>query len=402
MSGARSAFSEINFGVRGSVKFGDSSVMEIEGRGTILFLRKSGEHRRLSEVYYIPKLRANIISLGQMEEGGCTIVLKHRALCILDESDQLLTMVHRSTNRLYVLELKVEQPVCLSAKTEEASWRWHARYGHLNFPALQKLSNGEMVRGLSAIEGISKQKRNSFPSQASYRATKHLELVHGDLCGPIKLETPGGCMMFLLLVDDMSRFMWLKLLHAKSDAVEAIKLVQAQAEAESGRRLRVLRTDHGGEFTSNTFKEYCDSLRVQGHLTVPYSPQQNGVVEHRNQTIVGTARSMMKTAEMPGKFWGEAVTTAVYLLNRSLTSSLEGRTSYEAWHGNKPAIHHLHTFGCVVYTKVTRPHLAKFDDRGRKGVFIGYEAGSKAYRVYDPVEGRVIVSRDIVFNENTF
>jgi hypothetical protein len=111
---------------------------------------------------------------------------------------------------------------------------------------------------------------------------------------------------------------------------------------------------------------------------------------------------MMKTAEMPDKFWGEAVTTAVYLLNRSLTSSLEGRTSYEAWHSNKPTIHHLRTFRCVVYTKVTRPHLAKFDDRGCKGVFIGYEAGSKAYRVYDPVEGRVIMSRDIVFNENTF
>jgi hypothetical protein len=179
------------------------------------------------------------------------------------------------------LELKMEQPVCLLAKTGEATWRWHARYEHLNFPALQKLSKDEMVQGLPSIVGvgklcdgclISKQKRSPFPRQASYRATKHLELVHGDLCGPIMPEIPGGRTMFLLLVDDMSRFMWLKLLRAKSDAAEAIKQVQALAEAESGRRISVLCTDCGGEFTSSTFKEYCDSLSVKRQLMTPYTP----------------------------------------------------------------------------------------------------------------------------------
>jgi hypothetical protein len=123
-------------------------------------------------------------------------------------------------SQLYNLELKVEQPVCLLTKTEEASWRWHAWYGHLNFPALWKLSKAEMVCWLP-IKGASKlcdrclisnQKRSPFPSQANYRATKHLMLVHGDLCGPIKLETLRARTMFLLLDEDMSHYMCLKLL----------------------------------------------------------------------------------------------------------------------------------------------------------------------------------------------
>jgi hypothetical protein len=121
MSGARSTFSEINFGVCGSVKFGDGSVVEIEGRDTIIFLDNTSEHHRLSEVYYIPKLRANIISLGQMEEGGCTIIIKQGVLRILDECDRLLTKVKRTTSHLYILELKVEQSVWPSTKIAEAS-----------------------------------------------------------------------------------------------------------------------------------------------------------------------------------------------------------------------------------------------------------------------------------------
>jgi hypothetical protein len=181
-----------------------------------------------------------------------------------------------------------------------------------------------------------------------------------------------------------------------------IKHVQAQVEAESGKKLKVLRTDRGGEFTSSSFIDYCNEVGVRRHLTAPYSPQQNGVVERRNQTVVGTARSMMKAAGMPGRFWGEAVVTAVYILNRSPSRSVEGRTPYEAWHDKKPSVHHLRVFGCIAYMKITCPHLAKLDDRGLKMVFIGYEPRSKAYRLYNPADGQVHVSRDVIFNKNTF
>jgi transposase InsO family protein len=134
----------------------------------------------------------------------------------------------------------------------------------------------------------------SFPKAVSYRATEVLELVHGDLCGPIMLATHRGRWYFLLLVDDYDRYMWLQLLTSKDQAVEAIKRFKARVEAESGKQLRMLRTDHGGEFTSMEFAAYCIEEGVVRHHIALYSPQQNDVVERRNQTVVGMARSMMK------------------------------------------------------------------------------------------------------------
>jgi hypothetical protein len=121
---------------------------------------------------------------------------------------------------------------------------------------------------------------------------------------------------------------------------------------------------------------------VRKQLTAVYSPQQNGVVEKRNGTVVGTARSMLKAKNMPNCLWDEAVLAVVYVLNRMSTRSVEGATTFEVWYGKKPTVHHLHTFGCLAYVKNTKPNLSKLDDRGRRIIFIGYEQGTKAYRVY--------------------
>lgn len=235
----------------------------------------------------------------------------------------------------------------MAANGTETAWRWHARFGHLNFQALRRLAQAEMVRGLPVIDHVDqlcdgclagKQRRVPFPDKARFRAQDALELVHGDLCGPIAPATPGGRKYFLLLVDDMSRFMWIRLLSGKHEAAAAIKQFKAGVEMESGRKLRALRTDRGGEFTSVEFTEFCADRGVSRQLTAPYSPQQNGVVERRNLTVVAAARSMLKAAEMPAQFWGEAVVAAVYLLNRSPTKSLDGVTPYEAWHGRRPSV----------------------------------------------------------------
>lgn len=124
--------------------------------------------------------------------------------------------------------------------------------------------------------------------------------------------------------------MWLTLIASKDEAAAAIKKFKARAELESGRKLKALRTDRGGEFTSIEFGAYMADHGVHHQLMAPYSPQQNGVIERRNQTVVATTRSMMKAKGVPGRFWGEGVHTAVYLLNRSPTKPLDGTTPYEA------------------------------------------------------------------------
>ena len=115
--------------------------------------------------------------------------------------------------------------------------------------------------------------------------------------------------------------------------------------------------------------------------------------------MVGTARCKLKAKQLPGEFWGEAVTTAVYLLNRSSSKSIGGKTPYELWTGSTPGVQHLRTFGCIAHMKLTTPNLKKLDDRSRRTIFVGYEAGSKAYRLFDPSTWRVHISRDVVFDE---
>jgi hypothetical protein len=159
----------------------------------------------------------------------------------------------------------VARPLCLVVHQDDNAWRWHERLGHANFGSLEKMGRLEMVRGLPPISHaeqfcdtcvLTKHHRGVFPKQSKYRADKELELVHGDLCGPVKPATPGGWHYFLLLINDATRYMWVVLLTAKSEASSAIKRIQAVAEKECGCKFRVLRTDNGEEFTVAEFAIY--------------------------------------------------------------------------------------------------------------------------------------------------
>jgi hypothetical protein len=316
--------------------------------------------------------------------------------------------VKRAANRLYVLNLNIAAPVCLLAKVDDPTWLWHAKLGHLHFRAVNTMSKRGMVRGMPHLDHIDeicdgctigKQHRLAFPSATKYRSERPLDLVHTDLCGPIKPATRGGNQYFLLVVDDHSRYMWLELLKTQDEAFVRFKKIQAYAEAKQHCRLRAFRSDRGGEFNSNEIKSWCAEHGVEHFTMAPYSPQLNGVVERRNQTVVEMARCMMKSMAMPAMFWGEAVKCAVNILNRAPTRSLNGITPYEAWNGRKPTVEHLRTFGCVAHMKKTGPGITKLSDLSLLTVFVGYEEGSKAYRVYDPAGAKFYVTRDVVFKE---
>jgi len=247
---------------------------------------------------------------------------------------------------------------------------------------------------------LGKQHRLPFPQVSKFRAERGLELVHADLCGQITPKSLGGASYFLLVVDDFSRFMWVELLRTKDQALECFKKIKTRAELECSSKLKGLRTDRGGEFISNLFAVFCDENGVKHYTTTPYTPQQNGVVERRNQTVVEMARCMLKAMQVPPQFWGEAVCAAVYVLNRAPTKSLNDKTPFEAWYGRKPHVSHFRVFGCTANVKIAGPNLSKLSDRSRKMVFIGYEFGTKGYRFYDPTNAKLVVSRDVIFEEN--
>jgi len=223
--------------------------------------------------------------------------------------------------------------------------------------------------------------------------------VYVDLCGPITPPTPAGNKYFMLLVDDHSRWMNVSMLKSKDQAVDVFVKYKAEVQNQTREKIKVLRSDRGVEFLSKLFAGICEEAGIKRQMTAPYSPQQNGVVERRNRSVMEMARSMLKSMKIPGKFWGEAVRHAVYLLNRLPTRPMGEQTPFEAMNGRKPHLGHVKVFGCLAHAKQTTPQLKKLDDRSQRLVYFGVEEGSKAHRLYDPVQKRIVISRDTIFEE---
>jgi hypothetical protein len=196
---------------------------------------------------------------------------------------RLLVKIHWGKNCLYVLQINVTCGVCLGVRHDVGEdERWHAHFGHIGYDALRQLSRQDMVNGLPAIEEkqgcdmciITKQHHAPFLAKVKYRADAPLDLVHGDLCGPITSATPAGRHYFLLLVDETTRYMGLTLLSAKGDVASMIKAIKAAAELEVGCSLRAQRTNNGDELTVKEFTAYCADEGVQRHFSALYMLQK--------------------------------------------------------------------------------------------------------------------------------
>uniref|UniRef100_A0A251UJX2 Putative ribonuclease H-like domain-containing protein n=1 Tax=Helianthus annuus TaxID=4232 RepID=A0A251UJX2_HELAN len=157
--------------------------------------------------------------------------------------------------------------------------------------------------------------------------------------------------------------------------------------------------DRGGEYCGHEFQNYLKENGIHHQLTTSYTPQQNGVAERKNGTLMELSRSMLKMKNMSHSYWAEAVACATYLINRAITKSIPNITPQEAWSGRKPSVRHLKVFGCVAYAHVPKQHRGKLDDKVEKTIFIGYSENSKAYKLYNPITGKTIISRDVVFDE---
>jgi hypothetical protein len=238
---------------------------------------------------------------------------------------------------------------------------------------MRLLKEKNMVKGLPNIDKIDKvcegciygkMHRLPFPKFA-WRAKAPLELVHSDIFGPTRTPSLGGKRYFLLFVDDYTRMMWLYILDKKSEAFSVFLKFQALVERQSGRQIKTLRTDRGGEFIYTPFMDYCKEKGIKRQLTIRKTPQQNGVAERKNRTIAEMARSMLKGKGLPNTFWAEAVNTAVFILNRSPTKAVRNKTPYEAWNKEKPQVNFLKIFGCIAYALVPSEKGKNLTKKGR-------------------------------------
>ena len=215
----------------------------------------------------------------------------------------------------------------------------------------------------------------------------------------MSVPAKGGFVYFITFIDDYSRYGYLYLMRYKSEAFEKFKEFRNEVEKQLGRSIKSLKSDRGGKYLSQAFLDY---LRDNGSLsqwTPPYTPQHNGVVERRNRTLLDMVRSMMGKENLPKSFWGYALETTVYILNRVSSKSVEV-TPYEIWTNKRPYLSYMKIWGCPAYVK--RTISDKLEARSNKCLFVGYPKETRGYRFYNTLDQRLLVSKHVVFLEKEF
>jgi transposase InsO family protein len=381
--------------------------MAVMGKGNVK-LNIGGRIHVITDVYYLPGLSNNLLSIGQLQRKGLTIVFRNNLCQLFHDEKGLILTTEMTANRMYIVTASVIIPKCLQVSKIEEAKLWHQRYAHLSIKGLKVLNKKQMVKGLPDLKELEgkcedcltgKQHRETIPKQANWRASQKLELIHSNVCGPINPQSNGGNRYFITFTDDFSRKTWVYFLQDKSSVFEVFKRFKMLVENESGCLIQCLGTDRGGEFTSTIFNEFCSEHGVKRQLTAAYTPQQNGVSERKNRTLLNMVKSMIAARGVPKKFWPEAVKWATYVMNRCPTFAVKDMTPEEAWSGSKPSVHHFRVFGCLAHVHVPDVHRKKLDGKSIKCVLLGVSEESKAYKLYEPAEKRIIVSRDVVFEE---
>ncbi|GKB33511.1 putative ribonuclease H-like domain-containing protein [Tanacetum coccineum] len=332
----------------------------------------------------------------------------------LPDANQVLLRIPRQNN-MYSFNLENIVPsgglACLIAKaTIDESNKWHRRLGHVNFKNLNKLVKGNLVRGLpskifqndhtcvACQKG--KQHKASCKAKSVSFISQPLQLLHMDLFGPTSVRSINHKTYCLVITDDFSRFSWVFFLRTKDETSGILKDFIRQIENQLNQKVKTIRCDNGTEFKNRDIIEFCGSKGIKREYSNARTPQQNGVAERKNRTLIEAARTMLADSFLPNTFWAEAVSTACYVLNRVLVTKPQNKTPYELITGKIPIISYIRPFGCHVTILNTIDHLGKFEGKSDEGFLVGYSLNSKAFRVYNLETKRVEENLHINFLEN--
>ena len=379
-----------------NVALGDGRVVKALGYGRVqmnmLFPGTEAKKAVLYDVLYVPKLTCNLFSVRAAVAKGNAVEFGPNDCCIWDENGTLRGKGSLA-DKLYQLDCQVVT-IGHASVASSRSDLWHQRLGHVHESRLKKCVQNEFVQGidiekmteLSFCEGClaGKMCRKPFPTVGEIRSTRKLQLVHSDVCGPMQTQSIGGAKYFVTFIDDYTRCCAVYFMKHKSEVLDKFKEFEVTTTNAAGRAIGTLRTDNGGEYLSSAFQNYLKEKGIRHELTVPHCPQQNGVSERMNRTLVESARSMIAHAGLSNIFWAEAISTASYVRNRLPTTALKEReTPYERWYGRKPDVSHFRVFGCMAYAHVPDCERRKLDTKAKKMRFVGYSLTSKGYRLFD-------------------
>ncbi|GJR83067.1 putative ribonuclease H-like domain-containing protein [Tanacetum coccineum] len=362
------------------VSFGNDHVGVIMGYGDYMI----GDSV-ISRVYYVEGLGHNLFSVGQFCDSDLEVAFKKHSCFVRNIDGVDLLKGCRSTNlyTIYVDEMLRSSPICLLSKASKSkSWLWHCRLNHLNFGIINDLARKDLVRGLPRLKyekdhlclacQLGKSKKFSHKPKSKNTNMEVLHTIHMDLCGPIRVQSINGKKYILVIVNDYSRFTWVKFLSSKDETPEFVINFLKQIQVGLNKTVRDIRTDNGTEFVNQFMSKYYEGV---------------------------AARTMLIFSKAPMFLWAEAVATACYTQNRSLIHTRHNKITYEPVHDKKPDLTFLRVFGALCYTTNDSKDLGKLQAEADIGIFIGYAPSRKGFRIYNKRTRRIMETIHVTFDE---
>ncbi|UYV66657.1 hypothetical protein LAZ67_4002469 [Cordylochernes scorpioides] len=333
-----------------------SGTTRAEGCGDIKFKAYVGKHHvdlKLCNVLYVPNVRRNLLSVSNMENKGKIVNFANRRAQVFDSENRIVAIAH-DENGLYVMKGRVILPNAELFSSQKSSQKqtlelWHQRFCHVNNDAIERMAKGGLVKGLEISS---------------------MDQIHTDICGPMPVISIGGSAYFLTFIDDYSRKITLFSLKHKNEVLKHFDSYLARAERETGHKLKVLRSDNGLEYCNHEFKTRLEQLGIKHELTNTYSPPMNGVAERANRVLLDITQSCLHSAELPQRFWAEAVNTAAYIRNKCYNNALGDKVPDEFWSSRKPSVRHLKAFGCLAYSHIPTERRKKLDNRANRCILV--------------------------------
>lgn len=424
----KSLFSSLNYSPISQVELGNGTKADIVGRGTIkLNIISHGKSVpcMLKNVYLVPGLGYQLLSVSSLATSGLSTIFESKKCWIKRNNSVLASGSLDGT--LYCLDVPSDECKTPKALLSSSIQVWHERLAHVDPSTIRNMVNKKIVTGVNIKKSsfdnfkrdgcvLGKAHRAGIPRKSHSRSSKVLELIHSDVNGPLETSSLGGSKYFITFIDDYSRWTAVYMMRRKSDSLNMFKKYHKYVQVHTGHsvlklnfiqrtseiqgRMKSIRTDNGGEYISNAFKQYLIDHGISHQLTIAYTPQQNGVAERMNRTLIDLVRSMLLTAGIGKEFWAEALETAVYVRNRVTSRSLkEGMTPHHLWYGNPLDLSHLRIFGSDCFYTIPTKNVKKLDARANPAIFVGYFNQSKGYKLWDPAKRKMIVSRDVTFRE---
>jgi hypothetical protein len=361
-----------------TVSFGDNSTSEVLGFGKVVV----AHNITLVDVMLVKTLGYNLLSVSALGKMGFAVFIDNDIVVLLWSKTLKVAFVGYREHNLYVVDFSgttTSSAMCLFGKAD-VGWLWHRRLAHVNMRTLQSLHKGNHIVGLmenvsfakdrvcrACVEG--KMHDSPHPSKTIISSKRILELLHVDFFGPVTHASLGAKKHCLVIVDDYSRYTWVYFLKRKDETQQIFIDFATEVQRQHNLLIMAIRSDNGSEFKNYTLNDFLSDEGIRHQYSAAYTPQQNGVAERKNRTLMDMARSMMAEYKSRYNFWAEAISTACHSSNRLYLRKGLNKTPYEILTGNKPNISYFKVFGCKCFYKIKGVCLSKFAPKALEGIF---------------------------------